>query len=116
MNHIVVSLFSVVTWLLALGIFSFTKSLPRVGFVITHYIIDAALFGLAFYLYFKFLGKLSPFNAMATAMLTLFVLEFFLWKFFFPSQTNYLTFVDWIVPAFIIASVIYLVGVNIGKM
>ena len=110
MQYLMVSIFSLVGWFIALGVFSWAKNLPRIMFIVVHYAVDLVVFGLAFYVYFKFFGKLSPFSAMATAMASLFAVEFILWKFFFPGQTAYLNFVDWIIPAFIIASVIYWVG------
>ena len=103
-------------WLSALGIFVLAKDLPRVPFIIFHYVVDILIFGGIFALYFKYSqNHPGAFTTMATAMISLFVFEFILWRFISPQNAStYLNFVDWVVPAFIIATLVYLTGKQLG--
>ncbi|MDX1607907.1 MAG: hypothetical protein R3251_01730 [Candidatus Spechtbacterales bacterium] len=103
-------------WLLALGIFTLAKDMPRNAFIAVHYIVDIIIFGGIYILYFKFIKQhFAPFAVVAVAMGSLFIFEFILWRFVAPEQAHtYLNFVDWIVPAFIIASSIYFAGKYFG--
>ncbi|MEX0877810.1 MAG: hypothetical protein WDZ40_03045 [Candidatus Spechtbacterales bacterium] len=104
-------------WLSALAIFILAKDLPRVSFVIFHYAVDVLIFGGIFALYFKYSqNHPGAFATMATAMTSLFVFEFVLWKFISPQNAStYLNFVDWVIPAFIIASLVYMAGKHLGQ-
>ena len=106
-----ISVFSLVGWAIGLGIFSKLQTLPRLWFVLSHYILDVAIFGALFFVYYKYFGHFSPFATMAIAMITLFVVEFIFWRYFYAGDLWFLNFWDWILPVFIVASTIYLVGV-----
>jgi len=106
-----ISIFSLVGWALGLGIFSKLQHLPKVSFIIAHYVIDIVLFGTLFFVYYKYFSHFSPFTTMVIAMITLFVVEFIFWRYFYTGNLWFLNFWDWIVPAFIVTSTIYLVGV-----
>ena len=44
---------------------------------------------------------------MAIAMISLFIIEFVFWNFFYKGELWFFNFVDWVIPAFIVASTIY---------
>ena len=102
-------LLALLGWGVVLGILFYVKDMPRIWFIILHYLVDIVVFGGIFWVYAKFGQKVEPFQTMAIAMIALIAAEFVLWKFVAPGNTQYLTFVDWIVPAFLIASTVYFV-------
>lgn len=110
-SALTVALFAWVAWLPILAALALIRSLPRVWFVSLHYALDILVFGLVFAAYHKYMGRFSPFGTMAIAMLSLFAIEFVWWRFFYNGELWFLNFVDWIVPAFLVASTIYFTGV-----
>lgn len=110
MKYILVLPFTLIPWALILASFYITKGFSRIGFVLSHYILDVALFGISFWLYYKYMNALSPFAAMCTGMISLFVVEFIVWRFIYKGDLWFLNFWDWIVPVFLVASTIYLVS------
>ena len=106
-----VALFAFIAWLPILAALVLMRNLPRVWFVALHYGLDILLFGLVFAVYHKRLGRFSPFGTMAIAMFSLFAIEFVFWNFFYRGELWFLNFVDWIVPAFLVASTVYFAGV-----
>ncbi|MDX1608394.1 MAG: hypothetical protein R3251_04250 [Candidatus Spechtbacterales bacterium] len=112
MQYLIVFLATFTGWITALGLFILARGLSRGTFIAFHYLADAILFGAIFFLYFKLSSQpLSSFAVMAAAMASLFIFEFILWRFIAPGQAHlYLNFVDWVIPAFIIASTIYAIG------
>lgn len=101
---------SFLSWIIVLAFLSKLMSLPRLSFVISHYLLNILIFGIVFSALYKFTKPLSPFTTMATAMVTLFAVEFIFWKFIYTGKIWFLNFFDWILPAFLVASTIYLVG------
>ena len=63
-----ISVFSLVGWVAGLGIFSKLQTLPRIWFVLSHYVLDVAIFGTLFFVYYKYFSHFSPFSTMAIAM------------------------------------------------
>ncbi len=113
LSGILTALFSFVSWLTILTSFSFLKDAPRAWFVAIHYTLNIAVFSLFFGIHFKFFPSFSPFATMATAMTSLIVFEAIYWGYFYKGELWFLNFTDWILPAFLIASTIYFVGVFI---
>ena len=109
-NIFIVAGFTTTAWFIALGALTVLQRLPRIGFILAHYGVDVLVFGAVFLAYYHYFGQVTPFVAMAYAMITLFVLEFFFWQFVYVGEKTYLNFVDWVVPAFLIATTIYFVG------
>lgn len=97
-------------WFVVLGLLSLAGRLPRFWFVLGHYVVDALVFGLIFWVLFRRVDGLSPFSAMAVGMVTLSVLEYVAWGLLYKGDLWFLTFADWIVPAFIVASTMYFAG------
>ena len=102
--------FALVGWGLVLAALVPASRLPRPGFVLAHYALDLGVFGALFWLYYRLFPQAGPFATMAVAMATMLVAEAVVWTFFYQGELWFLTWVDWIVPAFLVASVIYGAG------
>ena len=75
-----------------------------------HYLANVFVFGFLFHFYFEARPKTSPFDTMIIAILSLTVFEaVFLW-FYAEDPMHFLNYVDWIFPAFLIATTVYAVG------
>jgi len=105
-----VAVFAFFGWLPILMALGLLRDLPRLLFVLTHYALDVLVFAGVFAAYYRNVGHFSPFATMAIAMLSLFAIEFIYWRFLYTGELWFLNFVDWIVPAFLVASTIYFVG------
>lgn len=105
------ALASLIAWggVLALIVGLKMSQWSRIGFVIGHYAADLIVFAVVFFLYYRIIPSASPFSTMAASMITLFILEAILWQFFLHDR-QYLTFVDWVIPAFLIATTVYGIG------
>lgn len=91
------------------------KDIPRIWFIIANQLISIAVVAPIFALYYKYFAHFSPFVTMAIAMISLFLVDFIWWKFIYTGKQSYLNFLDWILPAFLVASTIYFVGLLISK-
>ena len=111
LSYMIVVLFSFVSPVIGFSLVFLIKDLRRTSFIILHYLIDIAVFGILFGIYFKNIGILKPFPVMIVAMATIFAFEIIFWNFIYRGSQSYFDFTDWVVPAFLIASTIYLVGV-----
>ncbi|OHA48118.1 MAG: hypothetical protein A2806_00570 [Candidatus Terrybacteria bacterium RIFCSPHIGHO2_01_FULL_48_17] len=108
-------LLTLLNWGIILSALSLVRDMPRPLFVFFHYGLNIIVFGLVFGLFYKYIGSPNPFTTTITAMAGLFLYEFVFWKFVYSGDPmQYLTFIDWIVPAFLIASTIYLVGIYLS--
>jgi hypothetical protein len=105
-----VAFLAFIGWGATLTILALLKAAPRPVFVAAHYLLNVAVFGGLFAAYFAARPSLSPFAVMAGAMTVILVAEWLLWNFVFPGRHDFLNFVDWMLPAFLLASTIYLVG------
>jgi len=105
-----VAFFAFFGWLPVLLSLTLIRDMPRPFFVLIHYLADIVVFAGVFAAYHRHIGHFSAFGTMAIAMLSLFAIEFVYWKFFYSGELWFLNFVDWIVPAFLVASTIYFVG------
>lgn len=99
-------------WFTVLGLLALLGRLPRFWFMLSHYVVDALVFGAIFWFVFKRFEGVAPFAGMAVAMVTMMVLEYVAWGLIYKGDRWFLTFEDWIVPAFIVASTIYFAGVH----
>lgn len=109
LNILYIGIFTFVSWGIILFLLAISKNLGRFYFISLHYLLDVLIFGFFFFIYYKYLVKFTPFSTMAIAMIWLIVLEFIFWKFIYKGDLWFLNWVDWIVPAFLVASTIYLV-------
>ncbi len=109
-SSLIIFSFSFSGWAVILMSLALVRDIPRIGFLLVHYVLNVLVFSILFGIYFKFLHHVSPFATMAIAMVSLFVIEFVYWRFFYTGELWFLTFLDWILPAFLVASTIYFVG------
>ena len=98
------------SWGLSLVVLLSVRNFPRFWFIAIHYIVITVIFGVSFYIYRRYFGKFDAFTTTVLAMLVLVIIEFVFWKLIYSGTIWFFNYVDWIIPAFIIASVIYFVS------
>lgn len=106
-SYLIVFGFTFIAWIISLGVLSAVKDIPRFWFIVVHYAVDILIFGIVFLIYYKNFNVFSNFTVMAIAMISLFIIEFVFWNFFYKGELWFFNFVDWVIPAFIVASTIY---------
>jgi len=102
-------------WIIKVALLSLIMGFPHTLFVAAHYILIFLLFAAAFTLYFQSHKQQEPFMVMVVAMASMVVFELVYFLYFYSGTFWFLTYVDWIVPAFLIASVIHGTGVLVTK-
>ena len=110
-----VAITTFIPWLITLAAFDVSRSLARPAFVGVHYLLVVLLYGVAFGIYFRDRKEVDPFTVTAIAMLCLFAYEFIYIAFFSQGSGWFLTYIDWLVPAFLIASTVYWTGTFFTK-
>lgn len=110
-----VAITTFIPWLITLAALDTASSLTRPAFVAVHYVLVVLLFGVAFGIYFRDHKGVDPFTVTVIAMLCLFAYEFISIIFFSEGPRWFLTYVDWLVPAFLTASTIYWIGKFFSK-
>lgn len=105
-----VAITTFIPWLITLAALGTAGSLVRPVFVTVQYVLVVLLYGVAFGIYFRDRKEVDPFTVTIIAMLCLFVYEFMYIVFFYEGSRWFLTYVDWLVPAFLIASTVYWTG------
>jgi hypothetical protein len=115
MDHRTVRVFSVaitafIPWLITLAALGTASMFPRPMFIVLHYVLVVLLFGVAFVIYYHGHKGLDPFTVMGIAVLSILVFDFVQVSFFYEGELWFLTWVDWFVPLFLIASTIYGLG------
>lgn len=102
--------YALVAWVIVLFLLNLIIHLPRGFFIALHAIVDLLVFGVVFHYYYEAHASAKAFETTAWAVVLLFVFEAILFTFFLPNMTQYLNFIDWIFPAFLIATIVYVVG------
>lgn len=115
MAHRSVRIFSIlvlafIPWLIIHAAMGAGTMLPRPFFIILHYTLAVLLFGIVFAIYYKWHTEARPFTVMASAMVGVFVFEVVYLGWMDEGERQFLNYIDWIVPMFLIASTIYFVG------
>lgn len=105
-----VAITAFIPWLITLAALGAMADLPRFASVAIHYVLIVLLFGVAFAIYFRGRKGADPFTVTVIAMLCLIAFEILYVRFLFEGSRWHLTYVDWFVPAFLIASTIYAAG------
>lgn len=109
LDYVILIIWTSITYcLIAVG-FLLIKDLPNLYFTIIHYILIVVVFIVAYYLYFRFIWKFDPFKTMIVSILSIFIIEYVLFNYFYKWELWFLNFKDWIVPVFIGMSTIYFV-------
>ncbi|MFB6181763.1 MAG: hypothetical protein ABEJ24_02600 [Candidatus Magasanikbacteria bacterium] len=112
----IVFIHSLIAWFGLAVYFVFTKDfgqasgLPKLAFVLGHYLAVIILFSGVYYFYFNYFGYFSTFATMAIAVVSVFIIELVVFNFFYSGELWFLNFVDYIVPVFLAASSVYFVG------
>lgn len=99
-----------IPWLIRLAALGAAAMFPRFVFVPVHYALVVLLFGVAFGIYFRGHRGADPFAVMGIAVLSFFAFEAVYFGFLYDGTLWFLTWTDWFVPLFLIASTIYGVG------
>ena len=107
---ILIGLHSFVSWLLIEIFVNVSHGLKRIWYILWHYLVVAAAFFIVFFFYFTFFSAFSVFTTMAIAMVFLFSVELFIFRYLYSGELWFLNYADWIVPIFLAASAIYLSG------
>ncbi len=105
-----VAITAFIPWLLTLSALGAAGMFSRGVFVAVHYALVVLAYGVAFGMYFRAHKGVDPFVVMGIAILSLFVFEFVYLVFLYEGERWFLTWTDWFVPVFLIASTIYWVG------
>jgi hypothetical protein len=86
----------------------FTKSVSMIINYAAMFIINS----LIYYMYFKtnHNRSMSAFSVMASSMIFYFVFQTLIYKFLYKGSLDFLNFEEYLVPTFIMASVIFLIG------
>lgn len=110
MTFFTVATYAFVPWVVVLFALSFAIYLPRSLFITVHYFLDVFLFGFVFHYFFETHPHASAFTTTTLALIALFIFELIFLNFFSSDPGRFLNYVDWIFPAFLIATSIYVVG------
>ncbi len=84
--------------------------LPRLLYILFHYLVVIVSFTAIFGFYFKFFSEHSVFSTTLTAISFALMLEFVVFKFLYSGEKWFLSFVDWLFPLFLATSSIYFAG------
>ena len=104
---------SFVMWLFLASYFLVAQNISRVYFILGHYAIVLIATAGCFYILYKYMPHLSPFNTMIVGMISVFIIEFIVFRFFYKGDLWFLNFVDWLVPVFIASTVMYFMGIYV---
>jgi hypothetical protein len=117
---LIVFLHSLLAWsglavyfLLARGLGQ-ASGLPRLAFILGHYLLVVIFFSGVYYFYFSYFDYFSAFTTMVIALISVFVVELVVFNFFYTGKLWFLNFVDYIVPVFLAAGSVYFVGKFFG--
>jgi len=105
-----VAITTFIPWLITLAALGATTTLSRPLFILVHYVLVVLLFGVAFSFYYKGRKGVDPFTVTIIAILCLFVYEIVYGGFLYEGSRGLLTYLDWLVPVFLIASTVYGTG------
>lgn len=107
---LLIGLHALVAWI-AIEIFvNLAHGFRRWVFIIWHYLVVVAAFAIVFYFHNRFFGSdASPFAVTATAMGSVFLFEFIVFRFLYSGERWFLNWVDWIFPLFLATTTIYAV-------
>lgn len=111
-HFVTVAVYAFVPWAITLFVLSLLQTIPRLLFICLHYVLTIVVFGIVFRSYYHTHPKTRPFITTAHAFSALVVFELVFWQFFSSGSRSYFNYVDWIFPAFLIATVVYLTGIR----
>lgn len=105
---LLIGIHALIAWI-AIEIFvNLAHGLRRWTFIVTHYLVVVAAFAVVFYSYDRFFGgDASPFAVTATAMGSVLLFEFIVFRFLYSGERWFLNWVDWMVPLFLATTTVY---------
>ena len=111
---ILIGVHSLIAWILVEVFVNTSHRLKRPAYMAFHYLVVMVSFSLVFWLYFKFFGSTSPvFWTTITACAYILILEWVVFRYLYSGDRWFLNWSDWILPVFLAASSIYLMGIII---
>lgn len=105
-----VAITAFIPWLIRLAALGAAPMFPRPMFVFVNYALVVLLFGVAFGIYFRGHKGADPFTVMGLAVVSLLVFDAVYLGLLYDGALWFLTWTDWFVPLFLVASTIYGVG------
>lgn len=99
-----------VPWTIVLFILILSHSLPRPLFILIHLVSVVTVFAVVFHHYFNIRQHAHPFRTSVSAFAAIVLYEGIFWTYFYTGQNASFNFIDWILPAFLTVTVIYLMG------
>lgn len=106
---VTVAITTFIPWLISVAALGAASGLPRLAGMAIQYPLVVLLFCVAFSLYYKERTGVDPYTVTMIGMLCLIVYEM-AYHVLFQGQQPSLTYFDWFVPAFLIASTMYGTG------
>jgi hypothetical protein len=111
---VIVSIHTVVAWLLVEVFVNVFHGLSRRWYVLWHYFALTAAFVIVFSFYFFFFATFSAFVTMVISISTLLIIEVIIFRYMYSGELWFLNYTDWIVPLFLAASTVYFTGMVQG--
>ena len=105
-----VAIATFIPWIITLATLGAVTSFAHPLFLAIHYAITVLLFAVAFSIYYKGHKHVNPFEVMGIAVLSWLVFEGVYYGFIYTGDFWFLTYLDWFVPLFLLAGVVYGVG------
>jgi len=105
-----VAIYAFLPWVIVIFLLSLLQAFPRPLFLFIHYILNLIAFGVVFRSYYQTRPKARPFVTTVQTVVALIVFEVLFWNFFANGWAPSFTFVDWIFPLFLVATIVYAVA------
>jgi hypothetical protein len=107
----IISIHSLVAWLIIETFVNTCHGFSRSRYIINHYLVVLLAFGGVFALYFRFFDfGASVFATTLVAISCVLALEIGVFRYLYVGECWFLNFVDWIFPMFLATSTVYAVG------
>ncbi len=107
LQSIAVIIVTIVSWLVAVWIFSHAAEWSRLGFVLAHYLTLIIVFSFSFGIYYQLVDHSFKWQTIGIALLTLIVFQLAYYTFINPDLSYLLTLTDWVIPLGLTTAVIY---------
>ena len=102
---------TILVWALMLGVLYFTRNVPHSIFVFLHYLLNICVFTILTVVLRRIGVMYTAWVLTVVVVGVLLALELFYWVFINPaSAAKYLTVIDWVIPAILVAITVYLVA------
>jgi hypothetical protein len=109
-HFVTVAIYAFVSWAIGLFVLTVSLNLPRGVFIFLHLLVNILAFGVVFHYYFEAHKQTSTYTTTILTLVSLFVFEGLFFGFFSSEPGRLLNFIDWIFPAFLIATTVYAIG------